>query len=244
MHSMLCQRVNTFGYFFGSVLNFTVAPGLTCRSTLLSSRIGPVRNDPVGTITWPPPGLALQAAMALANAAEQSVLPSPLAPNAVTSKFLSANVGGAIRARITGTWSQGDAAAGDTAPGVAANAPIVSASTPPPTRTPPAVSPPIFRMSRRDRYRPMRAVLLPRPRAGGGRTDRMPSTANVFYLPCECESIFIRSLPARWEPARGEAPRQWRTGGTVPGWRPNRGETTRSPGPVATAGCPTRRSPL
>src|SRR5437762_3619538 len=164
MHSMPCQRVNTFGYFFGSVLNLTVAPALTCRSTLLASRIGPVRNVPLGTTTWPPPALAPHAAIAFANAAEQSVLPSPLAPNAVTSKFLAANVGGTIRDRITGTWSHGDAAAaGGTAPGVDANAPIVSASTPPVTRAPPTARPLIFRMSRRDRCSSIRAVLLPRP---------------------------------------------------------------------------------
>ena len=69
----------------------------------------PVRKDfPAGTTTCPPPAL-LHAAIALVNAALSSVFPSPLAPNAVTSKFRSGNVGGLIRPRITGTWSQGEA---------------------------------------------------------------------------------------------------------------------------------------
>src|SRR5947207_786755 len=156
MHSMPCQRVNTVGYFFGSVENFTVAPGLTCRSTLLRSRTAPVRNVPAGTTTWPPPGAAVHAAIALAKAAVQSVFPSPVAPNAVTSNVAGPNVGGTIWARMPGTWSHGEAAARV----VAADAPNASASTPPPTASPPIASPPALSRSRRDRYDAIRAVLL------------------------------------------------------------------------------------
>src|SRR5207249_3627407 len=56
MHSMPCQRLNTSGYFFVSVLNLTVPS--TCRSTLDSRVTAPVRKDfPAGTTTCPPPAL-------------------------------------------------------------------------------------------------------------------------------------------------------------------------------------------
>src|SRR2546421_7717367 len=106
MHSMPCQRLNTSGYFLGSVLNLMVPR--TCRSTLSSRWIAPVRKlPPAGTTTCPPPAL-VQAVTALANAAVQSVLTSPFAPYAVMSKFLLGEGGGLIRARITRTWAHAD----------------------------------------------------------------------------------------------------------------------------------------
>src|SRR6266516_2823021 len=123
-HSMPCHRVKTVGYFFGSVLNLIVPS--TCRSTSESRVIAPVRKvPPAGTTTCPPPAL-LQAVMAAANAAVLSVLPSPLPPNVVMSKFWSANFGGLIRARMVGTMSQGEpdgVAAGTASPlGLVVNA--------------------------------------------------------------------------------------------------------------------------
>src|SRR6266540_13912 len=97
MHSMPCQRVNTNGYFFGSVLNLTVPT--TCRSTLDSRAIAPVRNVPAGTTTCPP-FASLHALIARAKAAVLSVLPSPVAPNAVTSKVRSGKMGGTIPASV------------------------------------------------------------------------------------------------------------------------------------------------
>src|SRR5437868_3166432 len=105
MHSMPCHRVNTSGYFFGSVLNLIVPS--TCRSTLPCSVMAPVRKLlPGGTTTCPPPALT-QAVTARANAAESSVLPSPFAPYEVMSKFWLGKLGGLIRARMVGTWSHG-----------------------------------------------------------------------------------------------------------------------------------------
>ena len=54
--------------------------------------MAPVKNCPDGTITCPPPA-RLQAAMAAANAAVQSVLPSPTAPKRVTGKNRRGNHG-------------------------------------------------------------------------------------------------------------------------------------------------------
>src|SRR5215213_1698272 len=102
MHSMPCQRVNTVGYFFGSVLNFTVAPAATYRFTRDSRVTGPVRKVPLGTTTRPPPAL-LHAWTALRNAAVLSALPSPLAPYEVIAKSRSGKTGGLIRSRIAGT---------------------------------------------------------------------------------------------------------------------------------------------
>src|SRR5581483_4677251 len=139
MHSMPCHRLNTSGYLCVSVLNLTVPR--TCRSTLDSRVTAPVRKDfPAGTTTCPPPAL-LHAAIARANAALSSVRPSPLAPKAVTSKVRSGNVGGLIRPRIIGTWSQGEAAR---AAGVPVAAPADRAINPavpaPAATTPPATS--------------------------------------------------------------------------------------------------------
>src|SRR2546430_2513249 len=107
MHSMPCQRLNTSGYFLGSVLNLMVPR--TCRSTLSSRWIAPVRKlPPAGTTTCPPPAL-VQAVTALANAAGQAGLPAPFAPHPGVSKFLLREVGGFVRAGITRTWSHPDA---------------------------------------------------------------------------------------------------------------------------------------
>jgi len=46
------QRAGSAG---GSRLNFSVAPSGTCKSTLLLSRIGPVKKTPAGNTTRPPP---------------------------------------------------------------------------------------------------------------------------------------------------------------------------------------------
>src|SRR2546430_8843324 len=81
MHSMPCQRVNTSGYFLGSVLNLTVP--VTCRSTLDSRVIAPVRKLPAGSTTWPPPPPP-DALMALAHAAGLVDVTAPLAPPSVT----------------------------------------------------------------------------------------------------------------------------------------------------------------
>src|SRR2546423_12875788 len=102
MRSMPCQRLNTSGYFLGSVLNLMVPR--TCRSTLSSGWIAPVRKlPPAGTTTCPPPAL-VQAVTALANAAGQAGFPSPLAPYAGVSKFLLGEGGGLIPAGVTRTW--------------------------------------------------------------------------------------------------------------------------------------------
>src|SRR2546421_9668968 len=107
MHSMPCQRLNTSGYFLVSVLNLMVPS--TCRSTLSSRWIAPVRKlPPAGTTTCPPPAL-VQAVTALANAAGQSGFPSPLAPYAGMSEFLLREGGGLIRARVTRTWAHAHA---------------------------------------------------------------------------------------------------------------------------------------
>src|SRR5262245_28806021 len=100
---MPCHRVYTVGRNdAASVRNRMVAPELTNRLTLDSRWIAPVRKVPAGTTTRPPPA-ALQAAIALRNAAVQSALPSPLAPYEVIAKSLAGNVGGTMRLRITGT---------------------------------------------------------------------------------------------------------------------------------------------
>src|SRR5580698_6785370 len=97
---MPCQRVNTTGRkSFGSWLNRIVAPLETCRSTLLSRWMAPVRKLPGGTITCPPPA-RLQAAMAAAKAAVFIVVPSPTAPKWVTSKFRGGNHGRRTEATI------------------------------------------------------------------------------------------------------------------------------------------------
>src|SRR5580692_3476709 len=90
---MPCQRVNTTGRkSFGSWLNRIVAPLETCRSTLLSRWMAPVRKLPGGTITCPPPA-RLQAAVVI-------VVPSPTAPKWVTSKFRGGNHGRRTEATI------------------------------------------------------------------------------------------------------------------------------------------------
>ncbi len=171
MHSMPCQRVNTNGYFFGSVLNLTVPT--TCRSTLDSRAIAPVRNVPAGTTTCPP-FASLHALIARAKAAVLSVLPSPVAPNAVTSKVRSGKMGGTIRARMAGTWSQGEAACGTARPdGVWVSARAGSTSMLAAT-APPATTPPATRRSRRVCCRAIRRApfLGPLPSPPGGRAGR------------------------------------------------------------------------
>src|SRR2546421_10560752 len=146
MHSMPCQRLNTSGYFLGSVLNLMVPR--TCRSTLSSRWIAPVRRLPrAGTTTCPPPAL-VQAVTALANAAVQSILPSPFAPYAVMTKFLLGKVGGLIRARITGTWSHADAFGTARPEAVVVNARAGSTSRPAVTAAPARI-PPVLSRSRR-----------------------------------------------------------------------------------------------
>src|SRR5580765_643317 len=108
---MPSQRVNTSGYLFVSRVKRIVAPALMWRLTLLFSRIAPVMNSPAGTRTLPP-FAAWQAAIAFWNASVQSLLLSPTAPNRVTSKLRSGNVGGLIRARMAGSSNQGSVAAG------------------------------------------------------------------------------------------------------------------------------------
>ena len=61
--------------------------------------MGPVTNSPRGTTTLPPP-LATQASIAFRNASEQSVVPSPLAPQATTSTSFFGKEGGMILKRI------------------------------------------------------------------------------------------------------------------------------------------------
>src|SRR2546430_4046025 len=147
MHSMPCQRLNTSGYFLVSVLNLMVPS--TCRSTLSSRWIAPVRKlPPAGTTTCPPPAL-VQAATALAKAVVQSVLPSPLAPYAVMSKFWFGKVGGLIRPRITGTWSHADAFGTARPEPVVVNARAGSTSRPA-VAAAPARIPPAFSRSRRE----------------------------------------------------------------------------------------------
>src|SRR5581483_2899378 len=96
-----CQRVNTTGRkSLGSWLNRIVAPDLTCRSTLLSRWMAPVRNvPPDGTITCPPPA-RLHALIAAANAAVFLVTPSPTAPKSVIGKCRGRNRGRRIEATI------------------------------------------------------------------------------------------------------------------------------------------------
>src|SRR5437764_11476219 len=122
---MPCQRVSTTGrYFFGSVLNWTVAPAARFRLTLLSRWMAPVDQVPAGTVTRPPPA-ALHAAIALPNAAVLSELPG-FAPKLVMGKSFAGNVGGMIRARIVGTRSHGLLLAASAA------VPAVPASSAPP----------------------------------------------------------------------------------------------------------------
>src|SRR6476660_775113 len=108
---MPSQRVKTSGYLPGSRANRTVASAPIWRFTLVFSRIAPVMNSPAGTRTLPP-FAAWHAAIAFWNASVQSLLLSPTAPNLVTSKLRSGNVGALIRARIAGNSNQGSIAAG------------------------------------------------------------------------------------------------------------------------------------
>src|SRR4030095_121590 len=106
-HSMPSKRVKTTGkYFAVSVENFSVAPSVTCRFTLLFRWMAPVRNTPGGTTTRPPPA-AWQASIALLMASVQSVAVLAAAPYLVIKKSRAGKAGALIRARIFGTSSQG-----------------------------------------------------------------------------------------------------------------------------------------
>ena len=107
MHSTPSQRVRTSGrYLRGSGSNLMVAPSERCSSMPLLRWIGPVRNTPCGTSTRPPP-FVLHAAIASPNAAVQSVMPSPRAPNFVTSTSVCGITGAWTRATIASAVSHG-----------------------------------------------------------------------------------------------------------------------------------------
>src|SRR3954447_9735893 len=126
MQSSASQLVSTTGrYLLGSVLKRSVAPAATNRLTWLRRWTAPVRKVPAGTTTRPPPA-ALQAAIALAIGAVQSVVPSPTAPKAVIGKSRAGKVGTVMRATIMSARAQGlatnAALAGVHRPGISSEA--------------------------------------------------------------------------------------------------------------------------
>src|SRR3954451_9267925 len=107
MQSSASQLVSTTGrYLLRSVLKRSVAPAATNRLTWLRRWTAPVRKVPAGTTTRPPPAW-WQAAIALAIAAVQSVVPSPTAPKPVIGKSRAGKVGTVMRATIASARAQG-----------------------------------------------------------------------------------------------------------------------------------------